>query len=157
MGFTNLVAAAAYGVIGVSGCGFVLVDEAVENSSPSDPVGREIGWRRLEWLGRPMVKGPMGPEPVVVRQVLGEYCSQVTYMVDEQSVGAFAAQGADPAFTDRVCLWCLDGSLDGCDASAWKTASKLGVYLASRSRSSAGKPIIRFRACWVPTGRPGAR
>jgi hypothetical protein len=32
-----------YGVIGVSGFGFVLVDEAVEDSSPSDPVGREIG------------------------------------------------------------------------------------------------------------------
>ena len=68
MGFTNLVAAAAYGVIGVSGCGFVLVDEAVKNSSPSDPVGREIGWRRLEWLGRPTVQGPMGPVLVVVRQ-----------------------------------------------------------------------------------------
>jgi hypothetical protein len=50
-----------YGVIGVSGCGFVLVDEAVEDSSSSESVGREIGWRRLEWLGWPMVQGPVGP------------------------------------------------------------------------------------------------
>lgn len=49
-----------YGVIGVSGCGFVLVDEAVEDSSSSDPVGRKIGWRRLEWLGWPTVQGPVG-------------------------------------------------------------------------------------------------
>jgi hypothetical protein len=71
-----------YGVIGVSGCGFVLVDEAVEDSSPSDLVGREIGWRRLEWLGRPTVQGSVGPVLVVVRQALGEYCSQVTFMVE---------------------------------------------------------------------------
>jgi hypothetical protein len=49
-----------YGVIGVSGCGFVLVDEAVEDSSSSDLVGREIGWRRLEWLGWPTLQGPVG-------------------------------------------------------------------------------------------------
>jgi hypothetical protein len=69
-----------YGVIGESGYGFVLVDETVEDSSPSDPVGRENGWRQLEWLRRPTVQGPVGPVLVVVRQAHGEYCSQVTFM-----------------------------------------------------------------------------
>jgi hypothetical protein len=69
-----------YAVISVSGCGFVLVEEAVEDPSPSDPVGREIGRRQLEWLRRPTVQGPVGPVLVVVRHVLGEYCSQVTFM-----------------------------------------------------------------------------
>ena len=55
-------------------------DEAVEDSSPSDLVGREIGWRRLEWLRRPTVQGSVGPVLVVVRQAHGEYCSQVTFM-----------------------------------------------------------------------------
>lgn len=45
--------------------------------------------------------------------------------------------------------------------SAWRTASKLVVYLASRSRSrkpnGAGTSIMRFRACGSPTGRSGAR
>jgi hypothetical protein len=108
------------------GSGFVLVNQPVEDLSLSESLGREAGWRRLGW---PAVQGAVRPVLVVVGKVLGEHLSQVSFAVDEQVVGAFPAQGADPAFADRVCTGCLDWSLDDLDAFGGEDGVEAGGVL----------------------------
>jgi hypothetical protein len=66
---------------------------------------------------------------IVVRNVFGEYCSEVAFAVDEQVVGALAAQGADPAFADGVGPWCLDRSLDDLDVIGLEDGIEAGGVL----------------------------
>jgi hypothetical protein len=85
----------------------------VEDPSPSESLGGEAGWRRLGW---PAAQGAVRPVLVVVRQVLGEHLPQVPFTIDEQVVGAFPAQGTNPALADCVCPGRLDRSPDDLDA-----------------------------------------
>jgi hypothetical protein len=57
--------------------------------------------------GWELVKGSVRPGGVVVLQVLGRDLAQVTLVEDEQPVEDLAAQGADHALADRICLWRL--------------------------------------------------
>ncbi|MDQ1526229.1 MAG: hypothetical protein QOG18_842, partial [Microbacteriaceae bacterium] len=120
--------------LGMLGCGlsellgsrFVLVNQPVEDPLPSESLGGEAGWRRLGW---PAAQGAVRPVLVVVRQVLGEHLSQVSFAVDEQVVGAFPAQGANPALADRVRSGCLDWSLDDLDAFGGEDGVEAGGVL----------------------------
>jgi hypothetical protein len=58
-----------------------------------------------------------------------EHYSQVAFAVDEQVVGALAAQGADPAFADRVGPWRLDRSLDDLDVIGFEDGIGAGGVL----------------------------
>lgn len=52
------------------------------------------------------------PLTVVVRQVGVQDLFKVAAADDEQVVEALVADGANPAFGDRVCLWCLQRRFD---------------------------------------------
>ena len=72
------------------------------------PADRMLG--EVDRLGRPGVslsrgelsEGTVRPGGVVVRQVLGQYLTQVVFIDDQQLVEEFAAQGADDPFADGV-------------------------------------------------------
>ena len=66
---------------------------------------------------------------VVVREVFIEHQSQVAFAIDQQPIGALAAQCADPALADRVCRWCLDRGLDDLDAVCFEDRVEAGGVL----------------------------
>jgi hypothetical protein len=104
----------------------VLVDQSVDDRSASEPLGRKIGWR---WLGWAAVQAPVGPVLVVVREVVGKHAAQVTFVVDQQPVRAFPAQGADPTLADRVRPGCLDRSFNDLDALGSEDGVEAGGVL----------------------------
>jgi Rhodopirellula transposase DDE domain len=138
---------------------FILIDEAVEDFSASDRADSEVGWQWLARLWWATVQCPVRSMLVVVREVFIEHQSQVAFAIDQQPIGALAAQCADPALADRVCPWCLDRGLDDLDAFCFEIASKLAAYLASRSRirnrNEVCRSVSRLRACWVTHGPVG--
>src|SRR6185312_13329958 len=113
VGFENPVGDAGLQVSELLASRFVLVNQPVENPSPSESLGGEAGWRQLGW---PAAQGAVRPVLAVVLQVLGEHLPQVSFTIDEQVVGAFPAQGTNPALADCVCPGCLDRSPDDLDA-----------------------------------------
>ena len=56
--------------------------------------------------------------PVVMIDVLPQHCSEVAGSDDQEVVEAFAAQGADEAFCDRVRPGCPDRGVDDADVGA---------------------------------------
>ena len=60
---------------------------------------------------------------------LGEHLPQVSFAVDEQVVGAFPAQGANPALADRVRSGCLDWSPEDLDAFGGEDGVEAGGVL----------------------------
>lgn len=113
VGFENPVGDAGLRFSELLGSRFVLVNQPVEDPLPFESLGGEAGWRRLGWSA---ALGAVWPVLVVVRQVLGEHLPQVSFTIDEQVVGAFPAQGTNPALADRVCPGRLDRSPDDLDA-----------------------------------------
>jgi hypothetical protein len=111
---------------GLLGNWFVLVDQPVEDPSLFESLGGEAGWRRLGW---PAAQGAVRPVLVVVREVLSEHLPQVSFAVDEQVVGAFPAQGANPALADRVRPGCLDRSPEDLDAFGSEDGVEAGGVL----------------------------
>jgi hypothetical protein len=86
--------------------------ERVEAASPTDAVdvvasqrtnGRSAG-RGSAAGGRLLVERSMRAVGVVVLDVLLKHCREVARSSDQEMVEAFAAQGADEAFGDRVRL-----------------------------------------------------
>ena len=71
----------------------------------------------------------MGPVLVVVREVFSEHYVQMAFVVDEQVIGALAAQCADPALADRVCPRGLDRGFDDLDAFSVKDGIEAGGVL----------------------------
>jgi hypothetical protein len=90
-----------------------------------------VAWSAAQGAARPVL--------VVVRNVFCEHYSQAAFAVDEQVVGALAAQGADPAFADRVGPWRLDRSLDDLDVigleDGIEAGGVLGVSVRIRNRT----------------------
>ena len=103
----------------------------------------------------------MGAVGVVVLEVVLQHYPEVAWSGDQEVVEAFAAQGSDPAFGDRVRSGVRTGvrmmrmSAPATTASM-VTASKVAVNVVSRSRikkrnRSAWSPrsVSGLRPCWV--------
>src|SRR5579875_1814137 len=67
---------------------------------------------RVESGGRTLAERPVGPVRVVVLDVLGEDCFEVTPSEDEHPVKALAPDGADHALADGVRPRGLDRGLN---------------------------------------------
>jgi hypothetical protein len=96
------------------------------------------------------------PVSVVVLDELTEYHGEVARSGDQQVIEAFAAQGADEAFGDRIRPRCPTGVRMMAMSAPAKTASKAAVNLLSRSRITnrnwaawSPRSISKLRACWL--------
>lgn len=104
----------------------------------------------------------MGPVRVVMRDVLGKYCFEVTAPEDEHPVEALAPDGADHALADRIGTRCSDqggdesgavGSEDGVEGGG-----AFGVGIADGDVTGfawSSRSIERLRACWVTQSATG--
>jgi hypothetical protein len=115
-------------------CLRVFVDQPAEGRAPSDLVNGQIG-DATSRHGRPLAQRTMRPMFVVVHGVLAEDGCQVPFAGDEHAVGAFPADGAHPAFSERVRPRRLRRVLMTVMPAAVNTVSKAAVNFASRSRS----------------------
>jgi hypothetical protein len=86
----------------------VLTDQAINGLAPFEPDMIEVGGSRRCRLGRAPVSCSVRAVGVVVTLVGGENPAEMLFVVDQEPVGAFASDGADPAFGDRVRPWCAD-------------------------------------------------
>jgi hypothetical protein len=79
----------------------ILVDQASEQADASHLLW---WWSRgvFEPVGWSLAEGAVGPMSVVVRDVGIQDRGQVAAAENEDPVGAFAAEGADPAFGESV-------------------------------------------------------
>ena len=68
--------------------------------------------------------------PVVVIDVFLQHCSEVAGSDDQEVVEAFAAQGADEAFRDRIRPGCPDRGVDDADVGAGEHGVERGGELA---------------------------
>jgi hypothetical protein len=74
----------------------VFVDQPAEDLSPGNSCLLETDhFRARVW--RTLMEGSVRAVPVVVPDILGEDRPQVTFIKDQQAVGALAAHGAHPA------------------------------------------------------------
>jgi hypothetical protein len=81
----------------------VFVDEAAESITSQDT--NAARWRRIiSPIRRTLFEASVGAVGVVMIAVVGQDMLEVTGSGDEDPVGAFAADAADPAFGDRVRL-----------------------------------------------------
>jgi hypothetical protein len=113
---------------------FVLMDEATQDvvsSNTQHAENRCVGIRRR--VRRSHIDPPVRPLRVVVGEVVAERPVEMTPTEDEGPVKAFTSEGADPSFGEGVALGARTGVRMAAMPSAAKTASKLLVYLASRS------------------------
>jgi hypothetical protein len=74
----------------------VFVDQSAEDRSCADAVVGQ-GRRCRRWYGRVVLEGSVWPVFVVVRGVGVEHRGEVSLVVDQEPVGAFAPYGADPS------------------------------------------------------------
>jgi hypothetical protein len=84
----------------------------------------------------------VGAVVVVVREVLGEHYSKVAFAVNEEVVGALAAQGANPTLADRVRPGRLDRSFD--DLGAFGVEDDVeagGVFSVAVSDQKPERPV----------------
>jgi hypothetical protein len=89
---------------GLSGGDVVLVRESAEDVSSADPVLSEVD---LRWPGVSLSRcelahGTVGPDGVVMPQILGQHLTQVVLVDDQQPVEQLPAQGTDHPFADSV-------------------------------------------------------
>ena len=90
-------------------------------------------WGIRPRVRRSQVDPPVRPLRVVVGDVVAERPVEMTPTEDERPVKAFTSDGTDPSFGEGVRPRSADRGEDGLDAVRGKTASKLLVYLESRS------------------------
>ena len=98
----------------------------------------------------------MRPVSVVVLDDLTDYHAEVTRSGDQQVIEAFAAQGADEAFGDRIRPRGPHRCADDGDVGAGEDRVKAAVNLLSRSRitnrnwaARSPRSISKLRACWL--------
>jgi hypothetical protein len=85
----------------VSGRGLVLVDQAAEDRSTSDPAADRLGDGRFRtW--RPQLQCSMRPMPVVVHRIPGKHAAQVSFPEDQHPVGDLGSDGQHEAFGEAV-------------------------------------------------------
>jgi hypothetical protein len=135
----------------------VLVDQASEEALTPDPVGVEVGdggrgGRGGRGGGFGAVRGRLlpglvGAVPVVVPEVFGQDCASVGLVVDMRSR---SSRRRVPTALSRIAfaLGACGGLSRISMSSALKTASKVRVYLVSRSRRRKRSDSIR-RSCAV--------
>ena len=65
----------------------------------------------------------LAAQPILLLGELVQHCVEVAWSGDQHVVEAFAAQGADEAFRDRVCAGCPDRGADDPDVGAGAPAT----------------------------------
>ncbi len=101
---------------GWSGRVSVLVDQAVAPGCLDDPEPRGTGvgvWRGQGWS---LVEGAVGSVFVVVVDVVDDDTLELPLVPDDGAVEKFSADGADPAFGERVGHRSADGRLEDIEA-----------------------------------------
>ena len=95
----------------------VLVDEAVASGRSEC---RDVGWRGFSGVvGRcrgSLFEGAVGSVLVVVRDVVGDEAFELLAVPDDGAVEEFAADRADPAFSERVGHWRAHGCAEDFEA-----------------------------------------
>lgn len=135
---------------------FVLVNEATQDvvTSHASEVGERSGRIRRR-VRRSEAEAAVRPARIVVGDVLAEDVLEVTPTENERPVQALPPDGPHPTLGEGVRSRRPERGEDDPMPSAAKTASKLLVYLESRSRMrrrNGPRPVRskeRFRACWV--------
>ncbi len=129
-------------------CLGILVDQSAEDRSSFDSgVGRVDGFR---WRsdGRPLIKRSMWTMSVEMTGVLVENGGQVMLTDDEHSVGALAANAADPALGHRVRPRCPRRRLDHLDALGGEYGveggGELGITVAQQE-PQARHPLVQLQ------------
>jgi hypothetical protein len=119
----------------------VFVDESAESITPQDPE-RARRSRIISPIWRLLGQAPMWAMSVVMIDVLGQDMLQVALPGDEDPVGAFSADAADPAFGDRVRPWRPYRRLDdpGADGGEHRIegGGEFGVPIADQEPHLAG-------------------
>ena len=110
---------------------------------------------RLRWLELERAVRPVG---VVVLDVDAQHALEVAAVEDQQPVEAVAADGADEALGDGVCLRCPHGRLDDPDAAGAEhlveRAAVLAVAVADQEAHALVREVEAEVACLL--GHPGA-
>jgi hypothetical protein len=98
----------------------------------------------------------MWPMGVVVIDVDAQDALELPAAADQEPVEAVAADGADPAFGERVCLWRAKWGADDLDAFAAENivevAAELAVAVVDQDAAGVARPVndqANCRACWV--------
>ena len=118
----------------------VFVYEAAQPVSSKHAAGRRGMWRYAA-CGRVLMQRSVRTMPVVVVDVLLQRCSEVAGSDDQEVVEAFAAQGADEAFRDRVRAGCPDRSVDDADVRAGEHGVERGGELAVSVADQEPEPV----------------
>jgi hypothetical protein len=123
VGFQNSATAADHRF---SSRGLVLVDQAADNRSTSDPAVDRLGDGRFRtW--RAQLQASVRPMSVVVHRIPGKHAAQVSFPEDQHSVGEFGADGQHKAFSEAVRSRASRRDLDHVDAAPASTASNEAV------------------------------
>jgi hypothetical protein len=115
----------------------ILGYEAAEAISSERPNGR-CGVRGSAACWGVLMERSVWTVRVVMIDVLAQHRREAAESGDQQVAEAFAAQGADPAFGERVCSWCTYRGADGVDVRAGEGRVERGGELASPSRIKTG-------------------
>ncbi len=122
---------------------------ASDRSAERNRGGGVVGW----WV---LTQALMRTVAIDMAHVLVENGAGVSFVVDQQPVGAFGADAADEPFRVAVRPGVRGGIFTTLMPSEAKTASKAAVNLESRSRVKKRKVLIcsprsisRSRAAWV--------
>jgi hypothetical protein len=107
----------------------VFVYEAAEPVPSQWPDRRAGVWGSVA-CGRVLTQRSVRTVSVVVRQVLVQHCCEVSWPGDQEVVEAFAAQGADEAFRDRVRSRCPNWGADDANVDAGEHGVERGSELA---------------------------
>jgi hypothetical protein len=84
-----------------SGRGLVLVDQAAEDRSTSDPAVDRLGYGSFR-TGRAQLQCSMRPMPVVVHRIPGKHAAQVSFPEDQHPVGDLGSDGQHEASGEAV-------------------------------------------------------
>ncbi len=126
----------------------VLVDQPAEQVAAPDVVevdhlaDRVLAWRRQGMERWPLAECAVRPVLVVMRDVRREGALEVAPAKDQQSIETLAADGPDPAFGVRPCLWCPYRRLDHTDAFGAEDLVELAGELAVAVADEEQRPGI---------------
>ena len=118
----------------------ILVYEATEPVSSQRPKNR-CGRRGSVGGGRVLTKCAVRAVRVVVLDVLPQDCGEVALSGDQEVVEAFAPQGADEAFRDRVRPRCSYRGADDADGGAGEDRVEGGGELAVSVADQESEPV----------------
>jgi hypothetical protein len=128
----------------------ILVEKATEAVASQRTNGRSAG-RGSAAGGRSLIERSVRAVGVVVLDVLLEHCREVAWAGDQEVIEAFAAQGADDAFGNRVRPGCPNGGADEADVGTGEHSQLMTVAtrLVNGSIPVLGAMAPMTRAWWT--------